>query len=282
MKRKATWAGQFYPSSPGELTRIVDEQIEKAGTRKTRGELLGLVVPHAGYVYSGAVAGHAYRYLRESAGDFDTVVLVGNAHHALVSGVSIYAEGSFASPLGEVAVDAAFTRELLKQGEIDSSGHAHEREHGLEVQLPFLQRVLKDFKIVPVLLGPHLPLEMEKELIDALARGGGEKKALLVASSDMSHYPDYDTACEVDKKTLSAIGAMDLPALDRALDEGMGAGHRGLDTGLCGEGAVKLVLRAVLERGANEGIVLNYANSGDVSGDKSQVVGYGAVAFIKS
>lgn len=281
MKRKAAWAGQFYPASPDELTRTVDAHINAARVEKPRGQLLALVIPHAGYVYSGAVAGHAYRYLRESGAAYDSVVLIGSAHHAFVDGASVYGEGGFASPLGEVAVDSELARVLVEGGGSDDAA-PHLPEHSLEVQLPFLQSVLKGFKIVPVLLGPRLAERKEQGISEVLAAAIKGKRTLLLASTDMSHYPSYGAAREVDERTLRAIASLDADAIDRALDEAMAAGYTNLDTALCGESAVRLVLRTALALGADKGLILNYANSGDVSGDKSQVVGYGAVAFVKS
>ncbi len=279
--RRPVWAGQFYPASPTELSQMVDEYVNAAEVETPHGELLGLMVPHAGYVYSGAVAGYAYRYLREAGRDFETVVLIGSAHHAPVNGVAVYAEGYFSSPLGAVAVDQEATKELLRVAGTVAETAPHQREHSLEVQLPFLQGVLKEFQIVPLLLGSNISETNEKELTDALLRIGKKRKTLLLASSDMSHYPDQGTATKVDKRTLEAICSLELNVLDRSLGESMAAGYAGLDTALCGEGAVRLVLSACLSRGANKGVTLCYANSGDTSGDKGRVVGYGAVALVK-
>lgn len=279
--RRPVWAGQFYPASPAELKRMVEEYTATAEIETPHGELLGLMVPHAGYLYSGAVAGYAYHYLREAGRDFETVVLIGSAHHALVNGVAVYAEGSFSSPLGAVEVDQEATKELLQAAGTVAGTEPHQQEHSLEVQLPFLQCVLKGFRIVPLLLGSNISETNEKELTDALLRIGKKRKTLLLASSDMSHYPDQGTATKVDRRTLEAICSLDLNVLASSLDASMAAGSVGLDTALCGEEAVRLMLSACLAQGANKGITLRYANSGDTSGDKDRVVGYGAVALVK-
>ena len=281
MLRKTAWAGQFYPSDAAELERTVDTHLKAAKVAKPRDELLGLMVPHAGYVYSGTVAGHAYCYLSQYRPHFDTVVLLASAHHAFVEGVAVYPEGAFASPLGALPVDEKYSARLLESGPAVANPDPHLPEHCIEVQVPFLQRTAKGAKIIPVLLGPRLSEEQEEGLAQALLRAAGKSRTLLVASSDMSHYPTAEVAREVDERTLEAIASLKLDALDVALSAAMGAGYRNLDTALCGETAVRVMLRAALVAGATRGSVLAYANSGDVSGDKAQVVGYGAVAVTK-
>jgi AmmeMemoRadiSam system protein B/AmmeMemoRadiSam system protein A len=276
--REPVVAGQFYPADPDTLETMVDEFLAQVDERAA-GEPIGLIVPHAGYVYSGQVAAYAFKQI--AGGQYDAVVVIGTNHHdPLFEGLSVWARGAFRTPLGLVPVDEELAQALLEaDSRIVFNKEVHGQEHSIEVELPFLQRVLPDAKIVPVIVAAPTE-ENEKVLADALVKVLKGKKALLIASSDMSHYPAYDDAVRVDGETLKAIASMDPARVRAAIDEGMSAGVANLGTCLCGEGPVLAAMMAARGLGANRATVLKYANSGDVPfGGRDQVVGYGAVMF---
>jgi AmmeMemoRadiSam system protein B/AmmeMemoRadiSam system protein A len=276
--REPVAAGQFYPGDPDMLKAMVDGFLAQAG-EKAAGEPIGLVVPHAGYVYSGQVAAYAFKQIEGV--QYDAVVVIGTNHQdPTFNGLSVWARGAFKTPLGLVPVDEELAQALLEaDSRIVFDKGVHSQEHSIEVELPFLQRVLPEAKIVPVIVGEPSE-ENEKTLADALVKVLKGKKALVIASSDMSHYPAYGDAVRVDGETLKAVESMDPAHVRAAINEEMGAGVAGLATCLCGEGPVLAAMMAAKGLGANQATVLKYANSGDVPlGTKEQVVGYGAVMF---
>jgi AmmeMemoRadiSam system protein B len=278
--RRPAVAGAFYPSSRKELTAMVDGYLADAEKKELKGELIALIAPHAGYVYSGHVAAYAYKQLQGKS--IDTVVLVGPSHRYLVSGAAVYASGIFETPLGMVELDKEFASELVnhEQG-IASLPQAHDSEHCLEVQLPFLQRVLQNFKIVPILMYDFSD-ENCKMLSQALRVCLNGKNAILIASTDLCHYPEYEEAKKADNVVISAISKFDPDLLRKNTDEYMRKGIPNLHCMLCGSGAVIAVMQAAKSLGADAVEILKYANSGDVSfGDRSQVVGYLAAAIYK-
>ncbi len=272
-------AGSFYPGDAEQLATMVDTllgEVEKIGP-----EPIALIVPHAGYVYSGQVA--AYSFKQIEGVDYEAIVVVGNNHRdPAFKDVSVWAEGAFETPLGLVPIDTALAESLIAADErIVFDRDVHRAEHAVEVEIPFLQRVYQDkpFKIVPVIVG-----EPSEENIQALSQALTEllagKKALIVASTDMSHYPDYETACLVDQAALSAVESMDPELVAHTIDDYMGRGLPNLHCVFCGEGPLYTTMLTALGLGANRAMVLKYANSGDTPfGDRKQVVGYGAVMF---
>ncbi len=274
-------AGTFYPADPAQLRAGVGEYIDDADIAEEPGELVALIVPHAGYPYSGPVAGHAYRTL--AGRRYETVAVVGPSHRVPFDGVALSGFDEWHTPLGNVKIDRAGSDAIR-------GSHPNARvldaaqgpEHSIEVQLPFLQVVLADFTLLPMLM-----VDFSSDNCAALARalaGWAEgKRALLVASSDMSHYPAYDDAVRVDGETLRAIETMDAEQVAATTKRLMGQGVPGLATCLCGEGPVKTVLMAAKILGADKVRVLKYANSGDVPhGSRGSVVGYCAVAIYRS
>ena len=184
--RRPAVAGTFYPGSSKELTAVVDKYLADAEKKELQGELVALIAPHAGYVYSGHVAAHAYKQLQEKS--INTVVLVGPSHRYMVRGAAVYDSGAFQNPLGVVEVDAELASALIEQGQgLTSMPQAHDQEHSLEVHLPFLQRLLQQFKIVPILMHDFSDdnCEMLSEALSACLHG---RNALLVASTDLSHF----------------------------------------------------------------------------------------------
>ncbi|MFH1208395.1 MAG: AmmeMemoRadiSam system protein B [Candidatus Omnitrophota bacterium] len=275
--RKAAVAGQFYPGDKATLEKYVDTLLRDAGPAEIMEPILAIMVPHAGYVYSGPVAASAYKELEGR--DIRTVVLLSNSHRNFLDGIAIYGKGSFETPLGRVPVDQEKTEKLLASSpKIMERPDIHEEDHVLEVQLPFLQRVLKDFKIVPLLFGSADPA-LSKILADTL-KTILDDKTLLVVSTDMSHYPSYENATTADRETLQAIQTGQVDALDAMLKQYASEEVPNAVTFLCGVSGVRTVLLLNQAFDPMTPVYLKYANSGDVSGDKSRVVGYGAIAFI--
>ena len=266
--RRAAVAGSWYPGSVGGLTAAVDGYLADA-THDVSGDLVALVVPHAGLMYSGPVAARAYRLLRDRR--FDVAVLVGPSHFVGFDGVAVYGSGGFETPLGVAEIDAACAAALMAATPVvHENVTPHAREHSLEMQLPFLQRLAPDVRIVPLVMG-HQTATTARALGDALALALGGRRALLIASTDLSHYHDAATAATLDAVVVDHVTRFDADGLQRALDAR--PGHA------CGGGPTVAVMRAAQALGARDAVVLHYADSGDVSGDKSSVVGYLAAAF---
>ena len=273
--RSPVVAGAFYPSDEAALARDVDGYLEAAGAAQLDGELLAIIAPHAGYVYSGGVAGHAYALLKERA--FDTVVVVAPSHRLAFGGASVYGGDGYATPLGVVPVDRELASAIAAASPtLRYEPQAHAAEHSLEVQVPFLQRTLGEFRIVPIVMGSQgeAAVRLLSDAISAAVRApSGSGRVLLVASTDLSHFHGYDEAVALDSVVLDAVGAFDPEGLLAALSAGK--------CEACGGGPMATVLLAARALGADEARVLKYANSGDVFGDRSQVVGYMAAAVTR-
>lgn len=271
-------AGMFYPDSPSDLRAMINDFLANAEKRPTPGltgggKLVALIVPHAGYVYSGQVAASAYKQIEGM--NFDTVVLVGVSHRSVIRGASVYKSGRYETPLGAVEIDVELAEELMAQSKIFSfQPGAHATEHSLEVQVPFLQQVLSGFKIVPILMG-HWSEAVCSTVSDCLAKTINGKNVLLIASSDMSHYHPYDIACKMDDIAISSIRHMDTAKLMDDLSS--------RKCELCGAAPVLTILMVAGKLEANNVEILQYANSGDVMGDRSsEVVGYFAAAVYQT
>jgi len=265
--RAAAVAGSWYPDSASALAAQVDGCLAEAP--ELEGDLVALVAPHAGLIYSGPVAAHAYRLLRSRA--FDVIVLVGPSHFVAFDGVAAYPGRGFETPFGVAAIDRAALDDVMAATPIVVPMAApHGREHSLEMQLPFVKRLAPDAGIVPLLMGSQTD-ETARALGAALASALANRRALLVASSDLSHYHDAATAARLDAVVIDRVRGFDPDGLQRALDAR--PGHA------CGGGPMVAVMRAARALGARDARVLEYADSGDVSGDKSSVVGYLAAAF---
>lgn len=229
-----------------------------------KGKPIALISPHAGYLYSGGVAAYGYQQLRGE--DFDTVVLIGPCHRAFMRESSIYSKGGFKTPLGLIEIDAALAEEISSRTEaILFEPKAHDGEHSLEVQLPFLQRTLNDFKIVPIVMGSQSK-EYSDKISKAVVEAVRGKNVLLVASTDLSHFHPYDEAVQLDEVVVRSVRDYD----PEGLMENLSAGR----CEACGAGPMIATLLAARELGGDKSEALKYANSGDVSGDKSRVVGY--------
>ena len=265
--RRPAVAGSWYPGSAAALEAAVDRHLQ-AATRDVAGDLVALIAPHAGLTYSGPVAAHAYRLLRGRT--FDVAVLVGPSHFVAFDGVSVSID-DFETPLGAAVVDAPCAEALLGYDAIiRTHPAAHAREHSLEMQLPFLKRLARDVPIVPLVMG-HQTAGTAEVLGDALAAVLRGRRALVIASTDLSHYYDAATAASLDRVVIDCVERFDPGRLQRALDA--------RPDHACGGGPTVAVMRAARALGAEDAVVLQYADSGDVSGDKSAVVGYLAAAF---
>jgi len=267
----------FYPDDPEELVAMVDGFL--AQVEGVEGEPIALIVPHAGYIYSGQVAGHAFKQIEEV--EYEAIVVVGNNHRdPTFQDISVWAEGAFETPLGLIPVDGELAQALIAADErIVFEKKVHLYEHSIEVELPFLQRVCPDCRMVPVIVG-----EPSEENIEALSQALVEvlagKKALIIASSDLSHYPHRDDARRVDAATLAAIESMEPDRFYATTREMMGLAIPDLATCACGEGPILVAMMAAKGLGANQATILKYANSGDSPlGEESEAVGYGAVMF---
>jgi len=252
-------AGFFYPADPEQLHAQVRQFLRQA--QPTTGPSpKALIVPHAGYIYSGPIAASAYAGLCPLREQVTHVVLLGPSHRVGFRGLAVSGMKVFATPLGPIAVDQAALKRLRQQPGVEALEQAHEREHSLEVQLPFLQEVLGDFTLVPLVVGDARPAEVGAVLESVW--GGPE--TLIVISSDLSHYRDYQTARALDEATSEAIAALRYE--DIGYDQA------------CGRNPINGLLWVARRRGL-QGVTLDLRNSGDTAGARDQVVGYGAYAF---
>ena len=252
-------AGQFYPADPAELQKMIGDFLAKAN--KFEFEIpKAIIVPHAGYIYSGQIAATAYAILTKFKEKIKKVVLVGPAHRASFAGIAATTMDFFETPLGQISVDKNALEPVLSFPFVSINDIAYSTEHSLEVQLPFLQIILSDFKIVPFLVGDADPFSIAK-VLTAL---WGEDDTLIVISSDLSHYYDYDTAKSMDLKVAKAIEELkpEKISVENA----------------CGRLPIQGLLIAAKEFGLNAKI-LDVRNSGDTAGSKDRVVGYGAFYF---
>ncbi|MDI9571288.1 MAG: AmmeMemoRadiSam system protein B [Pseudomonadota bacterium] len=276
--RPAAVAGKFYSNSPTTLRAAIAGFLEDA-TPVTVSRPLALVLPHAGYIYSGQIAADGYNQARGHR--YDTVVILGTNHTTPgFHRIGLYPGDGFATPLGVARVDKRVVEELLAASpDCVRNASVHEREHSVEVQVPFIQTLFPDAKIVPAIVGSP-----EADLCRRFGRALGDvlkdRKALVVASSDLSHYPAHAEARSVDIPILEAIPTLDTERVRQAVREAMGRGIRNLHTAACGEGPILVAMSAAQAMGAKGGKAISYANSGDVAiGDLSRVVGYGAAAL---
>ena len=283
--RQAGVAGSFYPADPKELTAMMDDMLAHASPSAIKDPILAVVAPHAGYQYSGPVA--AYTYAALKGRKFARVVVIAPSHYEAFDFTSVYEGDAYATPLGIVQVDKAFARQLAKMSStirLSSQGHdatSAGAEHAIEVELPWLQRVLGDFELVPIVMGDQ-SYENSRALGVALAKliqedkksGGTPGDTLILASSDLSHYHPYDEAEKIDHKTLHALEAWDYFSMSRNFQSRVWEA--------CGGAPIVAAMIYAERMGANQALVLKYANSGDVTGDHSRVVGYSADVFVKA
>jgi MEMO1 family protein len=275
--RPAAVAGTWYPGRPDALAEEIDGLLARARPPGPGGDVLALVAPHAGLMFSGGVGAHAYRAV--SGQTYDLLVLVGPSHFAAFEGVALFPGGAFDTPLGPVPIDPSAAAALAAFPVIRPLPAVHQREHALEMQLPFVRRLFPDTPMVPLLIGSQNRPTIVA-LADALAETLADRRPLLVASTDLSHYYDAKTAGHLDGRVAEHLDRFDPEGL-LALYESYPESERGRSVA-CGAAAAIAVMRAARALGATSGRVLAYAHSGEVSGDYEGVVGYIAAAFARS
>jgi AmmeMemoRadiSam system protein B/AmmeMemoRadiSam system protein A len=275
--RKPAVAGAFYPGDPLSLSKKIAGFFKNVKKEELAGEVVGLVAPHAGYDYSGQVAACGFKQLEGM--QYDVVVVISPFHYDRFSGSSVYDGSAYETPLGIIEVDKELALKITSLSEdvhLSDRGHAMigmRGEHSLEVELPFLQIVLGDFKLVPIVMGDQ-DFESCQALGQTLAKALKNKKALIVASSDLYHGQGRNQAVKSDKVVIERVGSFDYRGLydDAAKGKCMA----------CGSGPIIATMIAAEGLGADQSKVLHYANSYDVTGDESYVVGYMAAAFSRS
>ena len=273
--RPSPIAGKWYPGDPRRLADSVDGYLNAARLPELQGEIVAVVVPHAGHVYSGPVAGHAFAALRGL--EPDVVVVVSPMHYPYFQSLLTSAHSAYQTPLGDIPI-AQEVVEQLNENLQSLLGYpltsvSNDQEHSLEIELPFLQRALQhEFRLLPVMVR-EVSRRVTRALGDCLATILQGKKALLVASTDLSHFYPQQVAEALDAEVLRRVEALDPEGVLQVEEEGKGFA--------CGRGALAAVLWAAREMGANQARLLRYATSGNVTGDFSEVVGYAAAAFIR-
>lgn len=267
--RKSLIAGSWYPGDPGRLRSDIETYLNNVPPVPDERRVMAIVSPHAGYAYSGQVA--AYAYKRIEGRKFDAVVVIGPSHRAFFKGASIYDRGGYETPLGIVPVDMETAQQIQsRSGMISFTPNAHRQEHSVEIQLPFLQVVLGSFSFVPIIMGVQ-DEQTCRELAEAIAGALQGREVLIVGSSDLSHFRNYEKTVRMDRVVLDHMERMDAEGLLRDLKRG--------SCEACGGGPIAVTMMAAGQMGAAGSSVVKYSNSGDVTGDRSSVVGYAAAVF---
>jgi len=277
---RAQVAGSFYPGSAAQVEREVGGFLESARLKQLTGDIVALVAPHAGYRYSGATAGLAYRQVMGRP--YDLVLVIGLAHRFPLLGMAIFPGDGVETPLGTATIPRQIADELAGEGGglIELSAAPFRGEHSMEVQLPFVQLALPGVSIIPALMG-HTGDRDCAAIGETIARVLGSRRALLVASTDLSHFPPAREARPADLKTLEVLAQFDPVQLRHHINNMMMNPPRGLDCVMCGEYPVFTTLAAARAMGATRLEVMGYANSADVSGDAERTVGYGAAVILR-
>ncbi|HOD16795.1 MAG TPA: AmmeMemoRadiSam system protein B [Spirochaetota bacterium] len=270
-RRKPAVAGAFYPSNPKRLGSMIDGFMQEAKSAPAAGDVVGVVSPHAGYIYSGPVAAYSFTQINPET---SLAIVLAPSHRARFNGGAVLPEGVYETPLGDVTIDAAVGGVLAGKKPFALLKEAHELEHSLEVQVPFLQKRLGEFSIVPVIVGTvdlGACMEIARGLHECLA---GEKRRLaVVISTDLSHYHSYEEAKVMDGRFMKALESFDEKSVMAVIDNGKAEA--------CGEGPVIAGMALCRLLGAGSVRILKYANSGDTAGSRDQVVGYLAAAFVR-
>jgi len=264
--RESPIAGTWYPGTAQELSKMLDQFLARVPPQTVPGRLIGLIAPHAGLFYSGPVAAYAYRQLQGKS--YDLVVIIAPSHRTRGAGILATRKQYYQTPLGLVEVDSGIIQAIAR--EIPVNLINQDMEHAVEIQLPFLQHLLPPFRLVPLMLESQAS-GTAQGLASVLTPLLREKKALLIASTDLSHYYNYAQATSLDKRAIEAMQRFDPVAFEQTIASGRSEA--------CGYGAVTTVMLIAQALGADTVTLLHYANSGDVTGDHSQVVGYAALAI---
>ncbi len=266
--------GTWYPGTASELRKQVEEYLSRVPDPDSKGQTIAIISPHAGYIYSGQVAAHSFKTVRGQK--FDSVIVIGPSHYVPFRGVATYDCAGFSTPLGVIPLDSELIAALVKRDpRIKDLPGVFQQEHSLEAELPFLQVVLPGFKLVPLVMGDP-DITTCRWLAEAIVECTKGKSVLVVASSDLSHYHSYDTASEMDQRLLQKIAAMDIEGVNQCLED--------KKCEACGRGPIITAMLAAKKLGAGQCDILQYANSGDVTGEKMSprgVVGYGAARISK-
>ncbi len=264
-------AGYFYPAEKDKLQKDIALMLQVAKPEKAFNNIFGIVTPHAGYIYSGKTAAYAYNLLKDKS--YKTVIVISPSHAEYFPGISIYDGDAYETPLGIVELDQEMTAKLSEDSKIIFRGiQGHRKEHALEVQIPFLQSVLKDFKVVPIVMG-----DQSKIFVDELAEKISkvvDDNTLVVASSDMSHFYSSEEAERLDSVVEKRINEFDYEQLLKDLDD-----H---ECEACGGGPIVAMMKAASLKNINKSLVIFRSDSSDVTGDKSEVVGYLSAVVYKS
>lgn len=253
-------AGSFYPADPDELKLQVNEFLRKIAPDDQKTPPKAIIAPHAGYIYSGPIAASVYARLQPWHDVIKRVILIGPAHRVPVEGLVTSSADCFATPLGEIPLDRDAIEQLLSLAQVDTLDEAHRQEHSIEVHLPFLQEILDDFTLVPLVFG-RTQVDSIGEVLETFLN---DRETLLVVSSDLSHFQDYSKASEMDQRAADAI--YKLKPNELASDQA------------CGQKAIQALL-VTAKRHAFQPKLLDLRNSGDTAGTKDRVVGYGAFEF---
>ena len=269
--RKPVVAGSFYPASAEHLSGMIREYLDHAESSSLKGSIVGVISPHAGYIYSGPVAAYSYKNMDPGT---EVVVVLAPSHRARFRGASVIPDGEYETPLGSTPIDSEIGNILVTKPGFTFLKEAHQFEHSLEVQVPFLQTVLKKFSIVPIIVGTT-ELTVCKSLASAIADVlRNEKRSYaIVISTDLSHYHSYRSAQSMDGEFIEALKSFNVDAVQDIVCSGKAEA--------CGEGPVLTGMIAARELGATGVEILKYANSGDTAGDKNQVVGYVSAAMVR-
>ncbi|MDH4069186.1 MAG: AmmeMemoRadiSam system protein B [Ignavibacteria bacterium] len=262
--RKASVAGTFYPETPQVLRDEIEQLLRQCGGHAGAGRVKGLVVPHAGYLYSGLTAAHGYCQVRN--GTYDAVIIIGPSHRECFDGVSVFDGTAYETPLGLAHVETRVAAALAESGgSVEMSSRGHGMEHSVEVQIPFLQVVLPGVRIVPVIMGSQRK-ELCLELGCSLRNIMSGRNVLVIASTDLSHYHQEEEAERLDRVMVTNIRRHDYLRLLDDLETGR--------TEACGGGPAVALLSALSRQGGRPMDILHYATSGDVTGGRDSVVGY--------
>lgn len=253
--RESAVAGTWYPSSKDNLNEAIDIFLNKAKTLEIDGKIKALIVPHAGYAYSGLIAAYGFKQLKES---YETIIVLGTPHHYPLQGVSIADVTHYKTPLGEIKLSEK-VKQLKKEKIINSIQAVHEKEHSIEIELPFLQKILGQFELIPIVVGNVNPEELAEILIKYI-----DDKTLIVVSSDFSHYHPYEEAVALDTTCINFIHKIDI---DNAAS-----------CEACGLMPILTLMHIAKKLNWQNDVVI-YANSGDITNDKTRVVGYSSIIF---
>jgi AmmeMemoRadiSam system protein B len=255
------------------LRKDIENYLRNAIVPDFDEDVVGIISPHAGYMYSGQIAAYGFKMITKK--QYNTVILIGPSHKVYFEGVALWDRGSFETPFGGIDIDEDIAQEIMNiGGVIKPNMNTHREEHSLEVQLPFLQSVLDGFKIIPLIMGIQTS-HVCRSLVESLSKvlQGSKKKFLIVGSTDLSHYYPYAEAKKFDDIIVGHLDTFNIPGMIEDIETGK--------TEACGAGPIIATMMLSKKLGANHGKVLKYTNSGDVSGDKSGVVGYVSAVFCR-